>query len=363
MRVYKTLGVIARFAVIITIACEFVAYGQMAGRKPLPEDHLPIPDYYGLYAVTDKGLLEMKPNGHQINVGTDVEFIFYAKNASAAESFELYRLPTKDARNDKPKNDGKYKGLNDFMQQGENNYMANRAALEGMTQGSTLIEMREKSITGKPEMVRLIPASILSSGDYQIGVRSLGANWCHFSVSGGNGDGASPNLPGSALGTQTSASISDVIGNNSKNGTYHGVKVDASTAADLYEDAAVSQESSFDNHVREYPYAYEQVWDAVSSLLKKQNENMLKSDKVTGILETKMTKRGTMFTLCWEKLYLVVEKSGNVSTKVSFKLFRFDQVNDYEKGVGHLISIDKNKVNPKAEAFLDRLDKQLKSIK
>ena len=177
-------GPSVKFLVLIAIFFGIYTYGQTAIRKPLPEDRLPIPDYYGLYAVTDKGLVELKLNSVNINVGSDVEFIYYAKNASAAESLELYKTPSQNARQSKPKDDGKYKGLGDFMQQGENNYMANRAALEGLPQGSTLVEIRGKSITGKPEMVRLIPAALLLPGEYQVGVRSGPGSWYHFSISG-----------------------------------------------------------------------------------------------------------------------------------------------------------------------------------
>jgi Spy/CpxP family protein refolding chaperone len=168
-----------------------IAYGQAPSRKPLPEDRLPIPDYYGLYAVTGNGLVGMKV-GTPINVGTDVEFIYYAKNASAAESLELYKLPSQIARQNKPKDDGKFKGWNNFMQQANDNYEENNAALEGLPRGSAQVEMREKSITGKPEMVRLIPGNMLPPGDYQVGIRGLPPTWFRFSVSGGDADSAAP---------------------------------------------------------------------------------------------------------------------------------------------------------------------------
>lgn len=165
-------------SILINVA--LVVLGQ-AVRRPMPENQLPIPDYYGLYAVTDKGLVEMKAGGAVVNAGTDVEFIFYSKDAAAADTFQLFKVPTQNERQQISR--GK-KNLQPWENSFNNTLADNQATLEGLPRGSTQIEIRGKSISSKPEMVRLIPSDLLSPGVYQIGTRNGDQSWYHFSVSG-----------------------------------------------------------------------------------------------------------------------------------------------------------------------------------
>jgi hypothetical protein len=183
MKIIKLQGRIVSCIIAITIACEAIAYGQTPSRKPIPEDSLPIPDYYGLYAVTDKGLTELKKenNAPVPTIGKDMEFIYYDKDASSADSLQLYRLPPPNSQPKQPINNGSW---NSFNQQMNENLANQQAAIEGLPRGSVQIEIRGKSITGKPEMVRLIPADFLQPGDYQIGIAGGPDIWYRFKVAG-----------------------------------------------------------------------------------------------------------------------------------------------------------------------------------
>lgn len=160
-------------------------------------------------------------------------------------------------------------------------------------------------------------------------------------------------------GQSQGKSLKEVFGHHV---TYDGTNIDASAAADLYEKAAEVQANAFDLHTKELQYRYDQVWDALLSQLTEQKESILQSNKKTGILTTKMTRHG-FINPYWEKLSLTIEKAGDSSTKVSFKLFQFKQVNDFDKGEGHLDPLPNAKVNPKAEAFLDKIVQRLRASK
>ena len=303
---------------------------------------LPVPDYYGLYAVTDRGLTEMRDDGSTMLVSPGVQFHCYRKDISAVENLDLYRL--------RPTQASTATGVA-AMQEALRDDSDSKI---GVSRYSEKLALRQKPVPGQPEMVLLVPASQLSAGSYQLGVRY--GSWYHFTVGGSEN---SPTESPRADAGRPPVSPPSGLGGAHRDRLYHGEVVDVSTAADLYEKAALAEANAFNNHAREFPFSYDKVWDAIVGLLRDQKETILKSNKDTGVLETKMTTRGAMGFVYWEKLSLILEKSGEASTKVSFKLYRFDQVNDYQKGVGHLIPVSKAKVDPKSEAFLDKFSKRL----
>jgi hypothetical protein len=102
MKLIKLHRIISSYTIFFTIACEVIAYGQTPSRKPLPEDRLPIPDYYGLYAVTDNGLIELKKGNDapRQTVGSGVEFIFpKTLQLPSHLSFTDYHLKTHSRTN------------------------------------------------------------------------------------------------------------------------------------------------------------------------------------------------------------------------------------------------------------------------
>ena len=213
----------------ICVICKGTAQGQTPIRKPLPEDRVPIPEYYGLYAITDKGLAEMKKGTADpaLTVGADMEIIYYSKDVSAAESLELYKLPPVKSRPPQTQKKNSRNGLNDFMQQSQDNIEEMHASLEGLPRGSERIEIRGKSITGKPEMMRLIPAIFLPPGNYQIGVRATQDSWFRFSVSSRYTLSSSQNLPLVNPVPQLTSSLPYVSQSDFQTNSGNDIKVDS----------------------------------------------------------------------------------------------------------------------------------------
>lgn len=121
----------------------------------------------------------MKRDGATLQVQPTVEFIYYAKTVAAAEMFGLFERPS-ESRRVPTTRDGKFKGWGDFLNQSQEFSEEVQGQLEGLPRGSIQLELRSKSIPGQPEMITLIPTTLLSSGEYQIGIR--GGSWFRLSV-------------------------------------------------------------------------------------------------------------------------------------------------------------------------------------
>ncbi|HTI72266.1 MAG TPA: hypothetical protein VMF06_19990 [Candidatus Limnocylindria bacterium] len=171
------------------------SFGQTVIRKPIPENKLTIPDYHGLYAVQPNGLAELPFDRATPNISPESEFLFYSKNVSIAEGFQLFKIIVPTASERRPvqnQNQNKPFSWDDFNKSIGNYIEDQHAAMEGLSRDSVSVELKTKSIAGQPEMIRLIPAASLLPGSYQIGLRAAGY-WCHFTV--GVGDGPAVQLP------------------------------------------------------------------------------------------------------------------------------------------------------------------------
>jgi hypothetical protein len=302
-----------------------------------------LPDYYGFYAVMGSRLVELKPafdfRGQPLaSLNPDVEFLAYG--GSVAASDELYKMqgPPKDSRS---------LSLQDRLEE----------LGHGRWPGTVQIEMRSKPVPGQTEMLSISPKSPLTPGYYQL---RCSPGWVYFTVPGANQQNtispetSKPVAVGGASPTTSSSGLRDSV----KDGYLAGVVVDPSRPADLYEQAAAAQADSFDTHVREFPYAYDKVWNVVSSLLADQKETVLKSDKNTGVLETAMTKHKVLITYSWQKLSLSIQRTSDTSTRVSLKFCYYTDVSDKRRGEGYLVPHSSALANAKAKAFLDKISKR-----
>ena len=149
-------------------------------KSPATEKRL-LPEFYGLYAITANGLVEMKRGAAALEVQPNVEFIYYAKTVAAAEMFGLFELPS-PSRPVPTTRDGKFKGWADFLNQSQEHSDEIRGQIDGLPRGSVQVELRGKSVPGQPEMIKLNPATALLPGDYQIGIR--GGSWYRLAITG-----------------------------------------------------------------------------------------------------------------------------------------------------------------------------------
>lgn len=145
---------------------------QQGGNPSEPKQPRNLPEYFGLYAITEKALISIKPGGPTVEIKGSAEFIYYSKTVASAEMFGLFALPKTPAPSIR---DGQFKGWQDFVNQSQEFGAEVQAKLEGLPRGSVQIELRGKSVPGQPEMIQLSPAVPLSRGEYQLGIRFLGS--------------------------------------------------------------------------------------------------------------------------------------------------------------------------------------------
>jgi hypothetical protein len=128
--------------------------------------------------------------------------------------------------------------------------------------------------------------------------------------------------------------------------------------------ATVPNARLFANHTREYSFAYDKVWDAVSSLLADQKDKIIQSDKNTGELITDVTRHGIIGFPSFYKYCLLVEKESDASTKVTLKLLLYYMDFDGAHGPRNTLQPqNKDFANGKAEGFLDKVGKRLQNGK
>lgn len=154
---------------------------QQGGNPSEPKHPRSLPEYFGLYAITEKGLISMKPGGPMVEINGSAEFIYYSKTVATAEMFGLFASPKTPAPNIR---DGQFKGWQDFLNQSQEFSAEVQAQLEGLPRGSVQIELRGKSVPGQPEMIQLSPAVPLSRGEYQLGIRGMGNSWYRLRMVG-----------------------------------------------------------------------------------------------------------------------------------------------------------------------------------
>jgi hypothetical protein len=122
--------------------------------------------------------------------------------------------------------------------------------------------------------------------------------------------------------------------------------------------ASVPYATLFANHSREYSFAYDKVWGAVSSFLTSQHEKVIESNEEAGVLMTDLTSHVFLGLGYYDKYCILIEKLDDNTSRVTLKLLR------YELAVnGQKTPSSGEVVNPKAEAFLNKIDKQLKTTK
>jgi len=128
--------------------------------------------------------------------------------------------------------------------------------------------------------------------------------------------------------------------------------------------ATVPNARLFAHHTREYSFAYDKVWDAVSSLLADQKDKIIQSDKNSGGLITDMTRHGIIGFPSYNKYCLLVEKESDASTKVTLKLLLYYM--DFNGAHGPRNTLqpqNKDFTNGKAEGFLDKVGERLQKGK
>jgi hypothetical protein len=326
---------------------------------------VPIPDYFGIYAVTTGGLVELKPNTTSKALGAEVEFVYYSKSANTAEGFRLLRTPDQNTRQVASKNDGKFKGWADFQKQTEEFSADNQAGISGIPRGSTQIELRAKSISGQPEIVRLIPANFLAPGIYQCGF--LGEPTYRFSVSGNSSPVGSTSETDGSIFTKVespSASVSTIV-SPAGNLPTTGNKTTPVTPRSSFEKLTdtVPNANLFKNHTMEYSYDYEKVWDVVSKILIDQKENHIESDKDSGVISTDLTRHPTILLPYYTRYCVMVEKKNDNSTKITVKLLSYLANLIKNEGAVDYTPEDNWIINSRAKKFLDKIARQLQTGK
>lgn len=128
--------------------------------------------------------------------------------------------------------------------------------------------------------------------------------------------------------------------------------------------ASIKDASFFDDHFREFPYRYEDVWPAVEQVLNKQGEKIIQSDKETGFIVTDLTRHGILGFPTYTKYYILLEKITENSCKLSFKLFAYSRVME-GRGATELILRPQSKAlaNKRGTSFLESINEALKKNK
>ena len=124
--------------------------------------------------------------------------------------------------------------------------------------------------------------------------------------------------------------------------------------------ATVPNANLFNNHTREFTFSYDQVWGAVSSLIAAQKEKVIQSDKDKGVLMTDVTRHGIIGFPSYDRYCLLFEKVDESSTKVTIKLLKYYMDFEGQHGPPKTLEPQSDKIaSSKAEAFLDKVNKQL----
>ena len=170
--------------VALLMAAVAMAQQEAPLRKPLPENQIQLPDYFGLYAVSEggttalkdqtqkKGQIKLFPDPPKWKFGTSVEFIEYGHDAAAAEKrlikLDLQRFSDILAR-ERNASAQQVHTLDEQMQRMHEDSNNKRLLYAGILPGSSEIELLKKPIAGHADMLRFIPTRTLPEGLYQIG--------------------------------------------------------------------------------------------------------------------------------------------------------------------------------------------------
>lgn len=165
-------------------------------RKPMAEQAITLPEYFGWYAVRADGTTLMLDDPIQgldqppsVSLPAQVEFVVYGKDAHL-DNIHLIAIPQSvpvpQGRTQTQRRAEAQKPFSweDWLQQTQVEGPANfAAAMSGIPRGAVEVKLLAKPIAGQPQMVRLVPAQHLPSGVYQIGVMNMADNrWYRFAV-------------------------------------------------------------------------------------------------------------------------------------------------------------------------------------
>jgi hypothetical protein len=132
----------------------------------------PVPEFYGLYALQDGQLTELKDNADSNDFGPAVRFVLFLKGMVGAGPVQkMFFLPP-----EKPKDsgDGQFKGWDDFFKQSQQFSNALGKYLEyGVPSNAVEVQFQVGPYGNSNEMVRVVPRQELPAGFYQLaqGVR------------------------------------------------------------------------------------------------------------------------------------------------------------------------------------------------
>ena len=108
----------------------------------------------------------------------------------------------------------------------------------------------------------------------------------------------------------------------------------------------------FENRTKDLQMNYDAAWNAVEKALKDQRETLRWSDKENGLLITESTAHFGLGGNSYDQYFIVLERSGDVTSKLSFKLFRY-----YADKDGSLKPENKPFIENRAKKFLDNVNK------
>ena len=133
----------------------------------------PVPEFYGLYALQDSQLTELKDNADLNDFGPAVRFVPFLKGMVGAGPVQkMFFLPPEKPKDNR--GDGQFKGWDDFFKQSQQFSDALGKYLEyGVPSNAVEVEFQVGPYGNSTEMVRVVPRQELPAGLYQLakGVR------------------------------------------------------------------------------------------------------------------------------------------------------------------------------------------------
>lgn len=108
----------------------------------------------------------------------------------------------------------------------------------------------------------------------------------------------------------------------------------------------------FENRTTDLQMNYDTAWNAVEKALKDQREILYWSDKESGLLITKLTEHFGLGGPSYNQYFIVLERSGDITSKLNFKLFRYYADKDRSLKPENKPFIEKG-----AKKFLDNVNK------
>ncbi len=126
----------------------------------------PIPEFFGIYALSDGTLTELLEDDNLNNLEPDVEFVIHWRGNELNRAVKMFYIPPEQP---KESNSGEFTGWDNFGRQLSQFTERNGRLLEwGVGLDAVEVPFRMGPYGGSSEMVRVVPVQDLSPGLYQL---------------------------------------------------------------------------------------------------------------------------------------------------------------------------------------------------